>query len=322
MLLENNSAILFSDTHISDIFILEYMPCANGDYIKVYLYCLFLATHNKEIQPLDLAKKVGIDIEMVKKALAYWENVGAMIRKDNKLIVCDLKEKEVNKLYRPKMTSTPEEALANRQINIKRNEVITAINNSFFQGVMSPTWYTDMDSWFDKFKFEEDVMYALFKYCYDKAALHKNYILAVAQSWHSKGIINAIDLDKYYIEYEKFNEIKKAIAKKLKITRNLTEYEEAYIEKWVMDYGYTFNVIEMALKKTTAKTNPNFDYLNAIFRNWNEKGLKTLEDIEDYMIKTKEKQKLEKDNKTSANTSYDKRQYEDMDKYYYTPKSV
>jgi len=27
---------------------------------------------------------------------------------------------------------------------------------------------------------------------------------------------------------------------KLKLGRNLTEYEEAYVEKWVMDYNYDF----------------------------------------------------------------------------------
>ena len=43
------------------------------------------------------------------------------------------------------------------------------------------------------------------------------------------------------------------IAKKLGRHSSLTQYEEAYIEKWVFDFGYDMNIIEIALKRTTLK---------------------------------------------------------------------
>ena len=55
-----------------------------------------------------------------------------------------------------------------------RASAIEAINNMFFQGIMSPSWYSDIDLWFKKFEFDEEVMIALFRYCFDKSALHKN----------------------------------------------------------------------------------------------------------------------------------------------------
>ena len=39
---------------------------------------------------------------------------------------------------------------------------------------------------------------------------------------------------------------------------SLTQYEEAYIEKWVIDFGYDLNIIEIALKRTTLKSNATF----------------------------------------------------------------
>lgn len=48
--------------------------------------------------------------------------------------------------------------------------------------------------------------------------------------------------------------IKRTITKKLGKT-SLTQYEEAYIEKWVIDFGYDLNIIEIALKRTTFKSN-------------------------------------------------------------------
>ena len=59
-----------------------------------------------------------------------------------------------------------------------------------------------------------------------------------------------------FSKQEKLVKIKKTIAKKLGKTA-LTQYEEAYIEKWIVDYKYDLNIIEIALKKTTSKSNPN-----------------------------------------------------------------
>src|SRR5690606_26493423 len=75
--------------------------------------------------------------------------------------------------------------------------------------------------------------------------------------------------------------------KKLKLNRNLTEYEEKYVETWVMDYKYSFEIIELALKKTTSKTNPNFNYIHSIITDWYKNGFKTKEEILMYDAKRK-----------------------------------
>lgn len=313
---EATRAILFSDTLVSDIFITEYMSDADGDYIKVYLYCLFLGKHKRQVTVSDLSKKLGMDISKVKQAFAHWENLGVFIKKEQGVAICDLKEKEVHKLYRPKLTSTPEEAKLSTERNVKRSQVITAINNMFFQGVMPPGWYMDIDTWFEKYGFEEDIMLALFKYCFDRHALNKNYVLTVAESWFGKGIKNSFDLDNYFVIYEKCHDIKKKICKKLSINRKLTEYEEAYIDKWVIDFGFDFNIIELALKKTTAKTNPNFDYINAILTEWNKKGLKTIEEIQGEMKRFKENKKTSNNNDKVSNRYFGQLKKTDMSKFY------
>jgi len=74
----------------------------------------------------------------------------------------------------------------------------------------------------------------------------------------NRNIRNAFDLDNYSIQYKKFKDVRSAIVKKLKLGRNLTEYEEAYVEKWVMDYNYDFDIIELALKKDNFQNQPKF----------------------------------------------------------------
>lgn len=288
MYFESFKSILYSDTLVPDVFITEYLPSLSSDSIKVYLYCLFLSKHDKQASIPEMSKNLEMDEDNVKSSLMFLESLGIINKRDDGTIIfADLKEKEINKLYRPKLTSTPEEAIANSDRNKKRNAIISAINNAFFQGVMPPSWYTDIDAWFDKYKFEEDVMYALFQHCYDHNGLSKNYIIKVADSWHSKKIINAFDLDRYFIEYQKVKDIKIKISKKLKLNRMLTEYEQVYVDKWVLEYGYEFEIIDMALRRTTGKANPSFEFINTIITDWYNKGLKTTEAVNQYLLTKK-----------------------------------
>lgn len=279
MFFESYKSIIFSDTSLPDLFISEYLPSMDGDCVKVYIYCLFLSKFMKQASTEELSKKLEIDLEKVKGSLTQLEALGIIIRKDDSIMLTDLKEKEINRLFRTKSTSTPEEAKASSERNKKRNSIVSAINNTFFQGVMSPSWYTDIDAWFDKFRFEEDVMYALFQHCYDNKGLSKQYISKVAENWHAKGIVNHLHLEKYSDDYRKFREIKGMIIKRLKLNRNLTRYEDEYVEKWVMEYGFSFDIIELALKKTTAKTSPNFEYIHTILSAWHREGLNSKEAI-------------------------------------------
>ncbi|HHW00902.1 MAG TPA: DnaD domain protein [Clostridiaceae bacterium] len=327
MIFEACKSILYSDTLVPDIFITEYMPSMNSDYVKVYLYCLFLSKHDKQVSAEDLSKKLEIDLNQVKNALIYLENVGVIVRKNDRIQMVDLKEKEINKIYRPKTTSSPEDVSLSIERNKKRSKIISAINNTFFQGVMSPSWYTDIDAWFDRYGFEEDVMYALFQHCYDRKGLAKQYIVKVAESWYSKNIKNSFDLDNYFMEYEKLRDIKYKIVKKLNRRGPLTEYEEDYIETWVMEYNYDFSIIDMALRKTTSIPNPNFEYINKIITTWHENGLKTKEEIVAFEKQRKQKSTGSKSSNNQPATqptpvpqrgNFEQRKYEesDFDKLY------
>ena len=179
---------------------------------------------------------------------------------------------------------------------------------------MSQSWYLDIDMWFKKYGFDEQVMIALFNYCFNKSALHRNYVRAVADAWSKNNIKTYNDLDLYYQQQEKLNTIKKAIVKKLGYNRFLTQYEEAYIEKWTMDYGFGLDVIEIALKKTTSKANPNFDYLDKLLTDWKERNLRTATEVQQFLIDMKQKNKDIKalDKKTKYN-NYEQRTYNNLD---------
>lgn len=313
---QSESSFLFKSTSLPDVFFTEYISEAPGDYIKVYLYCLFLSKYSKEIKLNDLSKKLSLPLKVIQEALAYWENKEIITKKGNGFIVNNIQEIELHKLYSPNI-SLSKERIEDNAKNQSRAKIIGTINSMFFQGIMSPTWYNDIDLWFRKYNFDEDVMLALFRYCFEKSALHKNYVTAVAEAWHSNNIKTFDELDRYFENQEKLNRIKKNISKKLGLARKLTQYEEAYIEKWICEYNYSFDIIEIALKKTTSKTNPNFDYLDKMISDWKDRNLSTSDDVKNYLLefknKTKKVQELQK--KTNYN-NYDQRNITNFDNLY------
>ena len=101
------------------------------------------------------------------------------------------------------------------------------------------------------------------------------------------------------------------------LARPLTQYEHGYIERWNIDYGYGMDVIEIALKKTTAKANPNFEYLDKLLTDWHSRGFKTADEVQEFLKSMKEKNKnIKKLEKETGYDKYEQRTYDNLDSLY------
>lgn len=312
-----DKSILFSTTEIPDIFFTEYLSCASGDFVKIYLCLVFLSKYDKDIKVTDLSKKLNIPFNIIQAGLTFWEENGVITKKPTGYVLNSLQEIELHKSFTPNLTLTPD-AIENNAKNQYRAKAIESINNLYFQGIMSPSWYSDIDLWFKKYEFDEQVMVALFDYCFGKSALHKNYVQTVADAWSKNNIKTYNDLENYYQKYDNMNKIKKTISKKLGRYTALTEFEEEYIEKWIVDYNYNLDIINIALKKTTSKANPSFDYVDKLLSDWHDRNLKTPTEVEgflaNYKAQTKNIKELEK--KTTNYNNYTQRQYDNLNELY------
>lgn len=313
---QNEEASLFSTTQIPDIFFSEYLSQSSGDSIKVYLYILFLSKYGKDIKLNDLSKKLALPLTTIQDVLKYWEDLEVITKKGTGFIINNLQEKELHKLYNPKISFSPEDIERNEK-NKTRINSIEAINRTFFQGLMSPAWYADISMWFDKYGFDEHVMIALFSYCLKRSALHKNYVQVVADAWSKHNVKSYSDLEAYFQNQEILQRIEKAVQKKLGIARPLTEYEKAYIEKWAVDFGYSLDVIEIALKRTTSKASFSFDYLDKMITDWHDRNLLTADDVQNFLIQFKEQMKNKKEfEKKVKYNNFEQRSYNNFDNLY------
>ena len=313
---QNELPLLFSETTIPDIFFAEHLSELPGDFLKIYLYIIFLSKYGKDIKLSDLSKKLDIPLKSINDGLKFLEDHNLIVKKNSGYIIVNLQEQTLHNLYTPNLTLSKEKInqTANNQARCK---AIEHINNMYFQGIMGPSWYNDIDLWFKKYCFDEQVMIALFDYCYKRSALHRNYIQTVAEAWANNNVKTWNDLDSYYSKQEHINKIKKSISKKLGKYNGLTQYEEAYIENWINNFNFDMNIIEIALKRTTYKQNPSFEYINSIITDWHERNLKTPNEVLAFLEQRKKQEKETKElQQKVSKVNYDQRNYDNLDFLY------
>ena len=310
-LTQSDLPLLFSETIIPDIFFAEYLSQMPATSVKVYLYIIFLSKYEKDAKLNDLSKNLALPLKDINDAFAYLEENGFIIRKENGFIISNLQEQTLNKLYKPNLTMSPEK-VADIAKNKARAKIIEHINNTYFSGIMGPSWYNNIDIWLTKYNFDDQVLISLFDYCFRRSALNMKDVQTVAEAWGSNKIQTWEDLDSYYQKQDALVKIKKTIAKKLG-KQTLTQYEEAYIEKWLLDYGYNLDIIEIALKRSVYKSNPTFEYFNNIITNWHERGLKTPEEVYAFIEQREKQRKDTKQLEKQVNkASYEQRQYSNL----------
>ncbi len=308
------SKLSLSDTLISDIFILNNMSTLESEDVKVYIYILYLAKTGEEIESQSICKKLNITEEELSLCLDRLCSEELIMKNINGYTVIDLKENYINSNYTPLVANKKNKETT----ELEKTRIIAAgaINESFFNGLMPYSWYTDIGDIFNKFNFEPDVMIALFQYCFERKALNRKYVYAVAETWFKGKIKTFDDLERYFEEVSKLQKIINKICKALGLTRELTKYEKEYINRWVNEYKYDFDMIEGALKRTVNKTNPSISYVNGILKNWYEKGYKQKEDIKDEEITKKSSVAIKDKNSSIKFKNLSQTDFENLESFY------
>ncbi|MDD2578654.1 MAG: DnaD domain protein [Clostridia bacterium] len=314
MKLNESRKLLLSDTLVPDIFITEYLPSLSGLSVKLYVYLLLSVRTGRTVSAQDLARRMGSDEESIRTALlelASWQLIDQQQEQDA-VIIQDIKSMEIERLYRPKTTNQPSEALDRQAKFSQREKLMGDINKTFFQGLMSPSWFGEIDNWFDQYRFDPEVIYALFQECGRRNKLDsKAYIARVAENWSQRGIVTYADLNRYFLEHEKVNKICQRIGQKLR--RRLTAYDEEMVSRWVEKMGFDFDVIELALRKTVRLANPNLAYIDKILEDWFSHQLHTVEAIQTYEKERSSRQRGKRSGsqKTGNAGNFDQREYSD-----------
>ncbi len=267
MQIDESRKLLLSDTLVPDIFITEFLPDLSGLAVKLYIYILLACRSKRNVSEQDLARRLGVDEDGIRAAMLELATRDLIMIRDRGLEILDIKAAEIEKSYRPKTASLPTEVAAAQAKYGVREKLLADIAKTFFQGLMSPSWYGEIDSWFDRYHFDPEVIYALFQECARRNKLDsKAYIGKVADNWSSRGIVSYSDLNAYFVAHDLVSKASKKIGKKLR--RQMTEYDDEIVTRWIEKMGYDFEIIDLALRKTTRLTNPNLEIIDRILEEW------------------------------------------------------
>ncbi|MDD4327522.1 MAG: DnaD domain protein [Eubacteriales bacterium] len=280
MQIDENLKLIYSDTLVPDIFITEYLPSLSPLAVKLYVYSLILIKNKKVISEAELESRMGTDREGIKVALTELASYGIITFTERGFMIEDLKDNEIRKIFKPRTSADPDE-IRPEKVRNEREKMMADISKTFFSGLMSPSWYYEIESWFDRYGFEAQVVYALFNECKRRKKLDsKAYISKVAANWSSHGVRTYDDLNKYSVTYDKIGVIGRKVGQKMR--KKITEYDEEIIQKWVEKMAYDFDVIDIALRKTSKLANPNLEYSNKLLEEWFANGLKTASEVASY----------------------------------------
>lgn len=281
MQINESRKLLLSDTLVPDIFITEHLPALSGPAVKLYVFMLLVARTNRSINEQDLARRLGTDEESIRATLLELAARDLVQIRNLGVEIMDIKAAEIQRIYRPKTASTPTEITESQQKFDIREKLLADIAKTFFQGLMSPSWYGEIDTWFDRYKFEPEVIYALFQECARRNKLDsKAYISKVAENWAARGIITFADLNAYFLSYERISKTAKKVGRKLR--RQMTEYDEEIVARWVDQFNYDFDIIDLALRKTTRLSNPNLEVVDRILTEWFSHQLRDVAAVKAY----------------------------------------
>lgn len=259
---------------VSDVFINEYMPDANGNYVKVYLLGLSQCTLDKPMSHKEMADKLSIIESDVIRAWNYWAEKGVVLFDGENVEFADLSAKKRAPVIETKPAYTPEEIFVCARANKELSDMFSTIEK-ILQKPLSSTDLTVVFSLYDYYRMSLDVIPMLITYCVKNNKKSMRQIEKTAATWVDKGISTVEDVERYLKRAEEYanaiNKLKNAMGV---IDRNFSPAEIKCINSWLYDYKMSFEMIIYAYDICISNTKElSVKYMNKVIKNWYENGI-------------------------------------------------
>ncbi len=280
----------------------KYLKMANEAQIKTVLW-IFKNT-NSPIDPKAVAKAIGKPVAAVEEALRYWVSVGIL----NSEISLPSAQ-EVNITPVKELPVIPEARPTYDQIKIRcKEEPQLAMLLREVQKILGKTMGYEGECTIlmmhDHYGLPFEVIYMLVGYCVEINKASYAYMSKVAKNWGERDIDT---VEKASDIIENLNACQSIWTQFTRLTGiqnpKPTTTQGQYLLTWVKEYKFSVDMIYCAYEIMVDNcTKISFKYMDAILKDWYQKGIKNPDDAE------KEKKKPVADKKSvkgTAKTSYD-----------------
>ncbi len=297
-----------TSTLVSNTFIDQFMPSANGTFVKVYLY--LLRCQSGDSAPFSISSAADLLDETEKditRAIAYWEkkNVLEVIKQNDEIVGITLLELTATRLKKPEISIIEDQSVVTFNSNAEtepvsepaeepaimrtipsytRKEIDKALNNPDI------SWLADIvGTYLERLITNEDISLILFMYnelgfskelilhvyetCIERKKTGNKYIQTIAINWFNEGIDS---VDKAVKQAALYDAYFNAVNKAFNLRRLPGDKEQLLIRSW-RDMGFSPEMVKEACDRALLNCGKtSFAYADKTLKNWNEKGIKDI----------------------------------------------
>lgn len=254
---------------IDNIFITDFLPNANGDYVKVYLYGLYLCSSSKDNSIEMFEKNLKLSRNDVISIFYYWQEVGLVQVIDaSELIIRYLPTK--NALQKMKKYNVDKYSA----FNISAQELIG-------RKMLTPREFEDFYYLIENLGQEKEAVLKIIDYCVKQKGknVSVNYITTVAKNWAYDGVKSSEDVDARILDQERISGDITLLLKAMGIRRQATQDEFNFYLEWTKSYEIANDILIAIAKKSKVKY---FKSLNDLVVKCYSLKLESVKEINDY----------------------------------------
>ncbi len=262
-------------TSVDNIFINNYLPYADAEAVKVYLYGLYKCQDsNSTDNTLEhFSKELHLSTEKIEKHFQYWQEQGLVQ-------ILNVIPFEVRYLPISDVLSNT------KKYNEKRYSNFNAQAQEILHGRMiTPNEYREYYEIIERLHMEKEALLLTIDYCVKTKGENVGYpyIITVAKNWISQGLTTEKQVKDKILEMDTLSSNIGELINILGIKRNFSMDEYELYKKWVVKEGFDEEVVIYVAKKMKKKSkNFVFEAIDKELDRLYSKKLFTLEEIKNF----------------------------------------
>lgn len=261
-----SSDIATSFTTVSDIFIDQYMPKANGEFVKVYLYLLRATGSGAGIATIsEIADHFSNTEADIIRALNYWASEGILqlhSGADGQIMGINLCSLSVSGMQAAQ--SNIQSAVADNaaQNNLQNSVVNNATKNNLQNGVVNNVAQNISTT---NIRMQDSVVEKLKSQTPDKAASsQKEYTLDEIKEFRKNP-----DISELFFIIETY------------LKHTLSSTDTNMVLYWLDELHFSTDLVEYLVEYCITKGHSSLRYMNKVALGWADAGIKTVDQAKD-----------------------------------------
>ena len=246
-----------SETVVDNKFLSKFLPEANGDAVKVYLYGLFVCKLGDEKCTLEkFSAELKMEAKDVIDCFKFWDELG---------IISVISEDPFLVRYLPISSARP------KKYNLEKyTEFNKSLQVLIPDRMITTNEYSAYFQLMEEYSIKPEAMLMIVRYCVDLkgSSIGFRYILKVAEDFAAKGITTVTKIEKELSDYASRSGASGDILKAI-IPNGKPDIEDVnLVKKWMEDYAFDSESIIFVAKKIKAKNTKKLDReLTLLFSN-------------------------------------------------------